>query len=220
MLLIGYRAFRAWCFAFFSIAMNQESIPSPAPAVNEPTAYSDADIIAQLDAQQAMRSAANRGSSAPFIGLAVVAVLALPLVLMATMRGALSTPPAAPVAVAGAAPAAGPTFINWNYSFEGAQLQARDTNKLMMVEFYTDWCGVCKKMDATVYPDPAVIAETQNVVPVKINAENRTDLAQHYGVRSYPTFIWMDSAGTERYRISGGFDPPGFISTMQYNRRG
>jgi thiol:disulfide interchange protein len=201
-------------------AMNEDNL-TDFQAMDD-AARRDADIIAQLDAQQAMRNSASGGSWAPIIGLSIFIALTLPILIVLTVRSrslvAAPATSAAPALVAGAAPAPAPANINWNYSFEGAQQQSRDTNKPMMVEFYTDWCGVCKRMDSDVYPDPAVIAETQNVVPVKINAEVRTDLAQRYSVNSYPTFIWMDGACAERYRISSGFSPASFLSVMQQNR--
>lgn len=64
--------------------------------------------------------------------------------------------------------------IKW-YSFEEAFELNKKNPKKIFVDVYTDWCGWCKKMDATTFSHP-IIAEymNKNFYPVKLNAE-RTD---------------------------------------------
>ena len=53
-----------------------------------------------------------------------------------------------------------------------ALAKSKKANKKILVDFFTDWCGWCKRMDKTTYEDPRVI-ETLNryFIPVKFNAE-------------------------------------------------
>lgn len=88
-----------------------------------------------------------------------------------------------------------PTSINWQGSFEEAMAKSRAEGKPVMVDFYTDWCGACKFLDKTIYTDQAVIGETANWISVKVNAEKRPDVAQSYGVTSYPTIAFLQSDG-------------------------
>ena len=40
------------------------------------------------------------------------------------------------------------------------------------IDIYTDWCGWCKRMDATTFSDPAIVEYmNKNYFPVKLNAE-------------------------------------------------
>ncbi|MDE6694218.1 MAG: DUF255 domain-containing protein, partial [Bacteroidales bacterium] len=70
--------------------------------------------------------------------------------------------------------------IAW-MSFEEAlqenalRAQAGLTPKKVYIDVYTDWCGWCKRLDATSFANPEIIAYVNSMfLPVKLNAE-RTD---------------------------------------------
>ena len=91
----------------------------------------------------------------------------------------------------------------WAAGFESALEQAQVEGRLVMIDFYTDWCGWCKKLDHETYRDPQVVERLRRMVTVKVDAESRTDLAQRYGVRSYPTIVFTDGAGSPVNRVRG-----------------
>jgi thiol:disulfide interchange protein len=114
--------------------------------------------------------------------------------------------------------AAQPGRIEYSTSYEKAMKRARAEGKPVMIDFYTDWCGVCKMMDARVFNQPPVVAEAQKFVAVKVNAERRDDLARTFAVRGYPTFIWLDARGDILDRLDGGMMSEGFLEKMQQAR--
>ncbi|MCX6359301.1 MAG: thioredoxin family protein, partial [Armatimonadetes bacterium] len=61
--------------------------------------------------------------------------------------------------------------IAWARNYGAAQKEARRTGKLIMVDFYTDWCTFCKVLDRDVFTDPEVVAASRKFVNVKLNAE-------------------------------------------------
>ena len=66
-----------------------------------------------------------------------------------------------------------PSPVSW-LSFDEAVVSAQQTPKKIFIDVYTDWCGWCKKMDATTFSDPAVVEVLQSkFYPVKFNAEQR-----------------------------------------------
>jgi thioredoxin-related protein len=63
--------------------------------------------------------------------------------------------------------------VSW-LSFEDAVTASQQEQKKIFIDVYTDWCGWCKRMDATTFSNPAVAEMLQsNFYPVKLNAEQR-----------------------------------------------
>ena len=59
-------------------------------------------------------------------------------------------------------------------TFEEAVSSSKIEEKKIFMDVYTDWCGWCKRMDATTFSDPAVAKMLQDkFYPVKFNAEQR-----------------------------------------------
>ncbi|SYZ73847.1 conserved exported hypothetical protein [Candidatus Zixiibacteriota bacterium] len=112
------------------------------------------------------------------------------------------------------APPAAPTKIDFATSYDGALKLAQEKNQKVLIDFYTDWCTWCKKLDTETYVDSAVIALSQNLVFTKINAEVDTVTAAKYMVRAYPTIVLMNNDGTEIDRIAGYLPAQDFIQTV------
>ncbi|MEZ6065455.1 MAG: thioredoxin family protein [Planctomycetaceae bacterium] len=95
----------------------------------------------------------------------------------------------------------------WQSDFDAARLEAQRTGKPLLVHFWADWCQPCRQMDSTVFNQPAVIQQLQqNVVGVKINVDQREDLAARFGVESLPCDIFLEPTG-ERMVESSGYRP-------------
>lgn len=63
--------------------------------------------------------------------------------------------------------------INWISISEAEKLNKENPRKII-VDIYTDWCGWCKRLDATTYKDPAVVDYiNKNFYAVKYNAESK-----------------------------------------------
>jgi thiol-disulfide isomerase/thioredoxin len=86
--------------------------------------------------------------------------------------------------------------IAWAKDYKQAVEQARKSGKLIMVDFYTDWCGWCKVLDKETYTDPAVIKlADSSFVSLKLNAEKEGIAhAQRYAVNGFPTILFLDAA--------------------------
>jgi thiol-disulfide isomerase/thioredoxin len=72
--------------------------------------------------------------------------------------------------------------------FEAACKQAAKENKLVLIDFYTTWCGPCKLLDKTTWTDQEVIKHVSDkAVALRIDAEKETRLASRYKIDAYPT---------------------------------
>lgn len=102
-------------------------------------------------------------------------------------------------------------------SWTEAVSQAKSQNKLIFVDFYTQWCGPCLNMAQEVFSLPTVgDYYNHTFINLKIDAENGegVELAKKYGVRSYPTYAFIDPNTEELvHRSSSRQTPEQFIQT-------
>ena len=85
---------------------------------------------------------------------------------------------------------AAPEAINWRNDIRSAAREAQSNRKPLLLEFSTDWCGYCKKMDRETFSDVNVARHVESCfVPVKIDGESHRELADRLAVRSFPTTV-------------------------------
>jgi thioredoxin-related protein len=120
--------------------------------------------------------------------------------------------------------------INW-LSWEEAIELNKENPKKIFVDVYTEWCGWCKRMDATTFSDPDVV-EYMNAhfYAVKLDAEMKENITfndQEFkfvkqgkrgvhtlayslleGKMSYPSFVTLNEKYS-RIAISPGYKKPG-----------
>jgi len=71
-----------------------------------------------------------------------------------------------------------PTEIEWITSFSELQSKMTQNPKKVYMDVYTDWCGWCKKMDATTFTNPNVVKYmNKNFYCVKFNAERKDTIS-------------------------------------------
>jgi thioredoxin 1 len=75
-----------------------------------------------------------------------------------------------------------------------------ETNDLVLVDFYADWCGPCKMMSPILQEVKATLQEAVKII--KINVDQHQDLASHFMVRGVPTMM-LFKKGKMLWRQSG-----------------
>ncbi len=133
---------------------------------------------------------------------------------------------------------AGEEEIKWYTWEEAIQLSEKNPKKIF-VDVYTEWCGWCKKMDATTFKDPAVVKfMNENFYAVKFDAEQRESIQYNGytlkyipsgnrgihelayslldGRLSYPSYVYLDEKQA-RITISPGYKQvDGMMKELKY----
>ena len=105
-------------------------------------------------------------------------------------------------------------------TFEEALQLAEEEEKLVFVDVYTSWCGPCKVMSETVFPD-AEVGEYFNArfVSFKLDAEDIAidgpRISNTYDIRAYPTLLFLNPDGTEIGRGVSGYDIEDFLGLAE-----
>ena len=118
--------------------------------------------------------------------------------------------------------------IVWNKYDDALKLAAK-SKKPIMVDFYTDWCGWCKRLDKDTYGNEKVMEYlNQQYVVIKLNAESTSkvnyqdksyteaSLAQAFGATGYPTIVFFDSKGEPINSLGGYLNAEKFLPVITY----
>lgn len=100
--------------------------------------------------------------------------------------------------------AQGITFFEGTW--EEALVAAKEENKSIFVDTYTDWCGPCKKMSKHVFTKPQVgNFYNAEFINVKLDMEKGEGVtfAKTYQVRVYPTLLYFSPEGELVHRTAG-----------------
>lgn len=118
--------------------------------------------------------------------------------------------------------------LKWTNFTEGVR-EAKATNKKVLIDVYTNWCGWCKKMESDTYSDQGVKDYlVRNFVLVKLNAESNAEetidttqitdaqIASAFRVNGYPTTIFLESGGQPITAAPGYMGPAKFLKVLEY----
>ena len=94
--------------------------------------------------------------------------------------------------------------VKWRYDYAAARKEASETGKPLLLDFGTEWCGPCRKLEATTFRDPKIVAAlNERFVPVKLNGDKETRLVSAMAVDGFPTLIVAGPDGKVSARQSG-----------------
>ena len=83
-------------------------------------------------------------------------------------------------------------------TFKEALKKAEKENKLVFIDFYTVWCGPCKRLDREVFTQKDIGSfYNTHFINVKIDAEKGEGikLSKKYGAKTFPTLVFINPNG-------------------------
>lgn len=105
--------------------------------------------------------------------------------------------------------------IAWNHSYDAALADAKKSDRPILLDFYTDWCQWCKRLDDSTFVDSAFVGYSRKFTMARLNAEVDTVTAAKYRVKSYPTIVVLRADGTEIDRVLGYYRPAEFMAEVE-----
>lgn len=106
--------------------------------------------------------------------------------------------------------------VAWQSDYATALNKAKQSDRLIMLFIYSDWCPYCRQLNKVTYPDPRVVARTRQVIPVRVNGETKEakPLAKRFGFLGYPTILFIDRNERVQGKIPGFEGPETFAADI------
>lgn len=106
--------------------------------------------------------------------------------------------------------------IKW-FSYDTGKAAAKKEGKKIFLHFRADWCSYCRLMSKETFKDPAVIAYLNaNYIPITVNSDKETGLAQKYKVQGLPLNWFLEENGEKIGNRPGYISPSDLISFLKF----
>jgi YHS domain-containing protein/thiol-disulfide isomerase/thioredoxin len=114
-----------------------------------------------------------------------------------------------------AVPAFAQEAVHWHKDLESAKVVAKETNRLVLVHFWTPACGPCMALNQNVFNQAGVAnaIETQ-FVPVKLNADENSATASWYGITRVPTDVIVTPDGQMVAKLVSPPTPAAYVAEV------
>lgn len=118
--------------------------------------------------------------------------------------------------------------VRWR-AWDAGLREAGKSQRPVLVDVYTDWCGWCKRMDRDVYSRPEIRDYlSSRFVTIRLNAESNDaaryegrawtsrSLASRFQVSGYPTTIFLRANGEHLANLPGYIEADRFLTLLRY----
>jgi thiol:disulfide interchange protein DsbD len=113
-------------------------------------------------------------------------------------------------------------LIPWETDFEAGLTRAKSEGKPVLIDTWATWCVNCRVLEKKTFGNPAVAAEAERFVALKIQLESADtpitkEFMTRFGWKAYslPTTLLLDSSGETQFTLRGVVGPEEMITKMR-----
>jgi thioredoxin-related protein len=106
--------------------------------------------------------------------------------------------------------------VEWRSDYDAARKESNEKNRLIFLDFMTEECLHCRRLDSSTFRDTAVAKLlNERFIPLKIDANRSPKLAQALRIQAYPTMIIASGDGKIIGYLEGFHDAKQLAEHMQ-----
>ncbi len=111
---------------------------------------------------------------------------------------------------------AGAQEVQWRQDYNQARREAQEKTRPLFLDFGTEHCFWCKKLDVSTFRDPSVVhLLNEQFIPLKVDAHREAPLTEFLRIQSFPTLILAASDGKILAAIEGYVVAPRLYDQLQ-----
>lgn len=105
--------------------------------------------------------------------------------------------------------------VAWRTNLDAAKIEAAQSNRLVLLHFYTKSCGPCRKLDKNVFSQPQIAQSIEkDYVPVKVDAEASPALRGAFRIQRVPTEVIITPQGTQVASMGSPSEANDYVSRL------
>ncbi len=104
--------------------------------------------------------------------------------------------------------------IQWVSDFSTAKSLCKESGKLMVIDFWADWCKPCRVMEEELWDNPDNHINHQNFIGVKINVDIDKTTPGKFAVSGIPKVVITLPDGEVLWEKTGFYDAEEFVEIL------
>jgi thioredoxin-related protein len=106
--------------------------------------------------------------------------------------------------------------VQWRHDYAAARKESAATGRPLLLDFGSDNCVWCQRLDASTFRNPKVIALlNEQFIPVKLDGNREEPLTQALNVTGFPTLVLAAPDGRVLGRKDGYLDAAGMTAMLR-----